>query len=62
MYNYYSNANQYMPTGYNPYYSAQLQRPQDNFQQMQFSRPTGLLGKIVDSADVVKGIDIPLDR
>lgn len=55
-YNYYSNANQYMPTGYNPYYMNQTQRPQMPYQPIQ-----SLQGKIVDSLEVVKAIDIPLD-
>lgn len=63
-YNYFSNTNQYMPTGYNPYYMNQnymnqMQRPQDSYQN--YTRPTTLQGKIVDSIEVVKGIDIPLD-
>ena len=57
-YNYFTNANQYMPT---PYYMNQIQRPQDNYQPMQYNRPTNLQGKVVDSIEVVKGIDIPLD-
>lgn len=60
-YNYFTNANQYMPTGYNPYYTNQIQRPQDNYQQLQYNRPAGLQGKIVDSIEVVRAIDIPLD-
>lgn len=60
-YNYFANANQYMPNGYNPYYTNQPQRPLDNYQQMQFQRPTNLQGKVVDNIEVVKAIDILLD-
>ena len=52
-YNYY--ANQYVPSGYNPYY----QRQQEAMQQ--YNRPSMLLGKVVDNMEVVKGFDIPLD-
>lgn len=48
-YNYYTN--QYIP---NPYYL----RPQE---QMQYNRPSGLQGKMIDNIEVVKAIDIPLD-
>lgn len=56
-YNYYSN--QYMPTGYNPYYQNQIQRPQTPYQPSQ-PMPT-LQGKIVDNIEVVKATDIMLD-
>ena len=58
--------------GYNPYYP-QLQRfqnaEQPNQQPMmttyqppiQLTKPSGLLGKVVDSIDVVKSLEIPLD-
>jgi len=48
-----------MPTGYNPYYMNQMQRPQIPYQPTQPIQ--GLQGKIVDSLEVVKAIDIPLD-
>ena len=48
-YNYY--ANQYVPSGYNPYYQ-NYQRPVE---------PRTLLGKVVDNMEVVKAVDIPLD-
>ena len=60
-YNYFGyNANQYMPTNYNPYMQAQ-QRTQEQYQPMQYNRQPSLLGKIVDNIEVVKAIDIPLD-
>lgn len=67
-YNYfgYNAYNQYMPTGYNPYSQNQA-RPQEQYQPtqpnqpMQFQRPAGIQGKIVDNMDVVKAIEIPLD-
>ena len=56
--------------GYNPYYPQQ-QRMQGMEQQqpmitnyqppMQLTKPSGLLGEIVDSIDVVKSLKIPLD-
>lgn len=56
-YNYYSN--QYMPVGYNPYYTNQIQRPQTPYQP---SPPVQTLqGKIVDNIEVVKATDIMLD-
>ena len=60
-YNYFGyNANQYMPTNYNPYMQAQ-QRTQEQYQPMQFNRQSSLQGKTVDNIEVVKAIDIPLD-
>ena len=59
-YNYYTNANQYMPASYNPYYQNQIQRPQENYQP-QFTRPATLQGKVVDNIEVVKATDIMLD-
>lgn len=59
-YNYYTNANQYMPASYNPYYQNQIQRPQENY-QLQYSRPATLQGKVVDNIEVVKATDIMLD-
>lgn len=57
--------------GYNPYYPQQRYQGVDTnnqqpmmttFQQpMQLTKPSSLLGKIVDSIDVVKSMDIPLD-
>ena len=55
--------------GYNPYYQPQ-QRFNNTEQQpmmttyqppMQLTKPTTLLGKAVESIDVVKATDIPLD-
>lgn len=54
--------------GYNPYY--QQQNGQQNGQQpmmttyqppIQLTKPSGLLGKVVDSIDVVRSLEIPLD-
>lgn len=54
--------------GYNPY--LQQQRFQGTEQQpmmttyqppIQLTKPSGLLGKVVDSIDVVKSLEIPLD-
>lgn len=54
--------------GYNPYY--QPPRVEQTNQQpmltsyqppMQLTKPNGLLGKVVDSIDVVKSLEIPLD-
>lgn len=60
-YNYFGyNANQYMPTNYNPYMQAQ-QRTQEQYQPMQYNRQPSLQGKTVDNIEVVKAIDIPLD-
>ena len=58
--------------GYNPYYPQQQrfqnveqpnQPPMMNTYQpaIQMTKPTGLLGKVVDSIDVVKSLEIPLD-
>ncbi len=54
--------------GFNPYYSQQKFQPIANQQPQQYMQPiqplntqVGLLGKIVDSIDVVKAVDIPLD-
>lgn len=44
--------NYYTPYGYNTYY------PNQN---LQYNRPAILPGKVVESLDVVKAIDIPLD-
>lgn len=53
-----------MYNNYNPYYPNRFQVPvqgqyMDNTQQM--TKPVGLLGKSVDSLEVVKAMDIPLD-
>ena len=59
-----------MYNNYNPYlYQPQQQRIPTEYQQptqqymqpMQMSKPIGLLGKSVDSIEVVKATDIPLD-
>lgn len=57
--------------GYNPYYPQQKFQniEQPNQQPMmttyqppvQLTKPSGLLGKVVDSIDVVKSLEIPLD-
>lgn len=58
--------------GYNPYYPQQQRFQnveQPNQQPMmttyqppiQMTKPSGLLGKVVDSIDVVKSLEIPLD-
>lgn len=50
-----------MPYTYYPYYTPQYQQPKEIYQPTpQFNRPL-LLGKTVDSLEVVKAIDIPLD-
>ena len=49
---------------YNPYYGQQTYTPpryQPMEPQYMTQQPKGLLGKSVDSVDVVKAIDIPLD-
>ena len=58
-----------MYNNYNPYYFQQpIQRPQSMEQMPQqptyiqpITKPLGLLGKSVDSIDVVRATDIPLD-
>lgn len=47
----------------NPYIpqQPQVQRPQEQFAQQFQPRPSGLQGKIVDSIDTVRSMDIPLD-
>ena len=62
-YNYYNNYNRY-----NPYeqqygqFNNQQQAQQTQTQQQIYRQPTiGLQGKSVDSIDVVKAMDIPLD-
>lgn len=62
---------------YNPYYPQQLQPQAQRLQQLeqqypqyaqpqytppQYKQPLGLQGKSVDSLEVVKAMDIPLDR
>ena len=58
--------------GFNPYYQQQQRftgTEQPNQQPMmttyqspiQMTKPSGLLGKVVDSMDVVKSLEIPLD-
>ena len=58
--------------GYNPYYPQQqrFQNMEQPNQQpimtayqppIQMTKPSGLLGKVVDSIDVVKSLEIPLD-
>lgn len=61
-----------MYNNYNPYlYQPQMQRvpntdnmvqqPQQYMQPIQINKPLGLLGKSVDSIEVVKATEIPLD-
>lgn len=53
-----------MTNPYNPYFNyMQPQIPRvEPMQQMYRPANVGLQGKIVDSLDVVKAIDFPLDR
>lgn len=55
--NYYPN--------YNQFYGQQRMQPVEpqypQYVQPQFTKPAGLQGKSVDSIDVVKAMDIPLD-
>ena len=51
-----------MYNNYNPYYQPRFQQPmQPQYDAQAFIKPTGLQGKSVDSIDVVKATDIPLD-
>lgn len=56
--------------GYNPYLQQRFQNADQTNQQpmmttyqppIQLAKPSGLLGKVVDSIDVVKSLEIPLD-
>ena len=57
--------------GFNPYYQQPKFQPQETMNQqpmmttyqppIQLTKPSGLLGKVVDSIDVVKSLEIPLD-
>ena len=53
--------------GFNPYYQQQrfqnVEQPMMTTYQppMQITKTSGLLGKVVDSIDVVKSLEIPLD-
>lgn len=55
--------------GFNPYYQQRFQNVEQSQQPMmttyqqpiQLTKPNGLLGKVVDSIDVVKSLEIPLD-
>ncbi len=67
--NYYPNYNQFYPS-YNQPYNKMIQPNQQQIEQTipQYvpqgtiqTKPIGLLGKSVDSIDVVKAMDIPLD-
>ena len=60
MYNnpYYNQQQRYQPM---PMTSQQMQQPTYVQPIIQPTQPIGLLGKIVDSIDVVKSMDIPLD-
>ena len=60
MYNnpYYNQQQRYQPM---PMTSQQMQQPTYMQPIIQPTQPIGLLGKIVDSIDVVKSMDIPLD-
>ena len=68
--NYYPNYNQFYPS-YNQPYNKMIQPNQQPTEQPVsqyvpqgtiFNKPIGLLGKSVDSIEVVKAMDIPLDR
>ena len=67
--NYYPNYNQFYPS-YNQPYNKMIQPNQQPIEQPVsqyvpqgtiFNKPIGLLGKSVDSVEVVKAMDIPLD-
>lgn len=60
MYNnpYYNQQQRYQPM---PMQNQPMQQPTYVQSIMQPTQPIGLLGKIVDSIDVVKSMDIPLD-
>lgn len=67
--NYYPNYNQFYPS-YNQPYNKMLQPNQQQMEQAitqygpqttMANKPIGLLGKSVDSVEVVKAMDIPLD-
>ena len=60
MYNnpYYNQQQRYQPM---PMANQPMQQPTYMQPIVQQTQPIGLLGKIVDSIDVVKGMDIPLD-
>lgn len=67
--NYYPNYNQFYPS-YNQPYNKMLQPNQQQMEQgitqyvpqtTMTNKPIGLLGKSVDSVEVVKAMDIPLD-
>lgn len=60
MYNnpYYNQQQRYQPM---PMANQPMQQPTYMQPIVQPTQPIGLLGKIVDSIDVVKGMDIPLD-
>ena len=66
MYNYgmYGNRPQFYPYQYQPQ-QMQAQQPSQSIQPIQetpiYKQPVGLQGKSVDSIDVVKAMDIPLD-
>ena len=54
-----------MYNNYSQYYQPRFQQPQMMGQmetlQSQFTKPTGIQGKQVDSLDVVKATDVPFD-
>lgn len=68
--NYYQNYNQLYGQPIQPVQPVQpqMQRMQPveqqypQYMQTQFKQPTGLQGKSVDGIEVVKAMDIPLDR
>lgn len=57
--NYYPNYNQFYTQPIQRMQPVEQQYPQ--YMQTQFKQPTGLQGKSVDSIEVVKATDIPLD-
>lgn len=63
MYNPYNPYNNqfFNPQSQNRYQPMEMSMPQQNPVQGQINRSNGLSGKLVDSIDVVKAIDIPLD-
>lgn len=63
MYNPYNPYNNqfFNPQSQNRYQPMEMSMPQQNPAQGQINRSNGLSGKLVDSIDVVKAIDIPLD-
>ena len=59
--NYYPNYNQFYPQPMQQQRVQPVEPQYPQYVQPQFTKPTGLQGKSVDSIDVVKAMDIPLD-